>query len=181
MDDLQQLLTKVDAPAPPIRAGLADAVRKVALKRRRRRRNAGALAAAILVVGIVLVMLPRPRSAMGPLTAKPIDVAAVRREIATLQAEAKFHARIALAIESASAQDEQDAGFPLDVSEPDVLMRLEQRRQVAAQLMLAHAEHLASDPKRHEEATASYRKVVTFFPETIASRAATHRLSTDGV
>jgi hypothetical protein len=181
MDDLEQLLAKADAPTPPVRSDLANAVRQV-VSRRRRKRRAIASAAVVLLVGAVGVATLKPREHLKPesIAVHRIDVDAVRKEIADLDAEAKLHMRIALAIEQEMSRDDQLEAAQHTLSQPDVLLQVDERRQVAAQLMLSHAEQLAADPSKHDEATANYRKLVALFPDTLASRAASNRLRAVG-
>ena len=182
MDDLEKLLAKADTPAPPVRSDLAGIVRHVVSRRRRHRRIVVASLGLLLASGISLALLmPHRRATSGPVTVQTVDVEAIRREIAELKLQVRFHEQIAQAIENSRSSDDKNEDSRLKFSEPDVLMQLDQRRQVAAQLMLAHAEQLASDPQKHEEATANYKKVVALFPDTLASRAASDRLRAAGI
>jgi hypothetical protein len=179
-DDLEQLLAKSDIPAPPVRQDLAYRVRQV-VKRRRHRRRAIAVMMVLLAGGVATTLLtPRKQSTAPPIATVQIDVEAYRKEIAVLDAEAKLHMRIAEQIQNVAERHERLQVALQILSQPDAITQLDEQRQAAAQLILMHAQQLLADPRRREEAVASYRNLLRLFPDTLAGREALNRLNAAG-
>ena len=182
MDDLEKLLAKADAPAPPAQADLAGVVRGIVVARRRRRRFAVAITALLLAAGVgVAVVMPHPHGATDSTAMRDVDVKACREEIVELEAQARLHSRVAQAIERARELEHRPENMGPEQAEFDVLMQVDQRRQVAAQLMLRHAEQIRSEHDDRDAITASYKKVVGLFPDTLASRVAEDYLRDAGL
>jgi len=178
-DDLEELLAKADAdaPAPLVRKDLASAVRQ-AVKRRKRNRRLTVGAIVLIVVGGIdlAIMMPRKPPTTHTVTVARIDVETYGKDLASLDAEANFHARIAAKIEQAVEREKQLQSAKEVLFRSEIANDLDDRREATARLMLKHAEQLDLDPLQREAARENYRKVLAMFPNTVAGGEASDRL-----
>jgi hypothetical protein len=187
-DDLKQLLLRADEAverrAPS--AGVADRVRVRFQARRRRRRFAAAAAVPVgalaIAVGVWRVDLSRTpqnvqvarteevRKAVVNPPARPIDVAAVRAEIARLNRECADYEAAARAIQR--TEDGRRRPTPRDA-----LDDLQWQREQAALVLVRLGDRLADDLNKPASAAVAYRQARDTFPDTRWASVAEERLA----
>ncbi len=157
-DPLKQLLRHADT-APPL-AGESNLVSQVKRRAKRNDRIKSASAVAILLIGIAIAanLVLQPRVKKAPLSLEP-NPAALKAEIARLNAEANRHAEIADRLMQIEV-------IPTPSDAADVQRDLQRQRDEAALSLIYQAETLAPVPAQRPAAVALYKKAIDLFPQT---------------
>ena len=182
MKDLKDLLSQVDAwaPPPPPPRDLAARVRKVA-RRNSRIKSSTAAVVGFVAIGVTLIsMLPshqqlaqRPQ---GP-TTTALDSRQLQTELADLEMTAVAHERIARQLISAEAASRPGDELPA----LDPLAQIGAERDRAARILVRDADLRLGQPGQEARAIEAYRTALRLFPNSPAAKDAARHLKNAGV
>jgi len=148
------------------------------LRRRTLRRRAGAAGAlaAIIVAAAAAVMLSSPAGEKKNEFVTDTE-AALRTEIACLQAEAELRTVMVDHMLALESQDRLNKKLRKLSARPDPAEQIALSVEEAAFVILHHADRVRQEDSGREAAVAAYRQVVTLFPRTRWAEVARKRLS----
>ncbi|MFQ5410696.1 MAG: hypothetical protein ACE5EC_00295 [Phycisphaerae bacterium] len=177
-----------DATTPQFDSGELCASVYALADRRRRIRRGGAVTLAVTLVcgtGLWLNGMRTDRvtpvvlqSEIGPsVSPSSVDPETLKREIRQLRAEADGSLRIVRRMIESRARNARLSAYRKRAAVADSLMTVRSEAEVAARIMVEHADRLARRSQTQASAVRAWRRTIDLFPKTVWARIARERIS----